>query len=144
MATLGMELGDPPNVSGWQAYYQQPSFDRIWITTDTTTKRAEIQDWMIWGWLDIPAFLETLENPGDPNLLIEEIAFLMHGIALDQNVRDGLKSILLTGQQTDGYWTSAWGQYQSDPDNVEYRSTVENRLRLMFRSMLQLSEFQLY
>ena len=67
MSEVGMEIGDPPSVSGWQAYYQEPSFDRFWINTDTITKRAIRQDGLFdWGhWVseqirihaDLPAFI---------------------------------------------------------------------------------------
>jgi len=139
----GLAVGDPPSVSGWQAYYQQPSFDKIWINSDTLIKRTRIQDYYVFAFFDIPAFVEALENPSDPNALIIESNRLLQGITLEQNVIDDLKSNLLAGQQTDDYWTTAWTLYQQEPENEEYRSTVENRLKLLFQQFLQLSEFQL-
>ena len=144
MANIGFEIGDPPSVSGWQAYYQQPGFDKIWINTDTVTKRAQYQDYVLYGSVDLTEFVATLNNPSDPNELILESALLLHGIDLDESVRNGLKDILLTGQQTDAYWTIAWEQYVNEPGNEEYRQTVVTRLQSMYRSMLQLSEFQLF
>ena len=141
---LGMELGDPPNVAGWQAYYQQPTYDKIWINTDTTTRRAEYQDWTIYDLADLPTFIDTLNDPSDPNELIRETVLLLHGIEVEQEVLDDLKANLLAGQQTDNYWTNAWLQYKNDPDNEEYRSIVVNRLRALYRPLLQLSEFQLF
>lgn len=153
LSEVGMEIGDPPSVSGWQAYYQEPSFDRLWINTDTITKRALRQDSLIhWGhWVseelrinaDLPKFIASLNNPGDPNLMIQELGLLLHGVDLSQEVIDGMKAILLSGQSTDGYWTTAWDLYINEPENSEYRTTVENRLKSMFSPLLQLSEFQL-
>ena len=143
MANKGMEIGDPPSVAGWQAYYQQPSFDKLWINTDTITKRARTQDNLLNVYLHLPAFAATLSNPGDPNELIKESAMLLHGIDLNDDVVAGLKDSLLTGQQEDYYWTTAWLQYIDDPENEEYRVTVSTRLRSMFRSFMQLSEFHL-
>lgn len=144
MADLGMELGDPPSVSGWQAYYQQPSYDKTWINTDTITKRAQYQDFMIYQLTDLPAFAQSLNNPGDPNDLIQECSLLFLGIPLDPEVSAGLKAILLGGQQGDFYWSGAWDDYTDAPTNDTYRAIVDNRLKSMFRSMLQLSEFQLF
>lgn len=153
LSELGMEIGDPPSVSGWQAYYQDPSYDKLWINTDTITKRALRQDSFIhWGhWVsenlqikaDIPKFISTLNNPGDPNLMIQELGLLLHGVVLSTEVIDGMKAILLSGQSTDAYWTTAWDLYINEPENEEYRTTVENRLKSMFSPLLQLSEFQL-
>ncbi|NQZ75134.1 MAG: DUF1800 domain-containing protein [Ekhidna sp.] len=143
MNEAGMGIGDPPSVSGWQAYYQQPIFDKIWINADTLINRAQIQDYFIYGLMDVAKFVATLPNPEDPNRLIIDSNFLLQGITLDETVISDLKTVLLAGQQTDDYWTTAWNLYQNDPENEEYRSTVENRLKQLFRQFLQLSEFQL-
>jgi len=153
MADMGMELGDRPSVAGWQAYYQTPSFDRLWINTDTVTKRAIRQDSLVyWGhWVseglqipaDLPAFIATLNAPEDPNLLLEELSTLLLGIPISQEVIDGMKTILLSGQTEDYYWTIAWEDYASNPTNEEFRSIVESRLKAMMSPFLQLSEYQL-
>ncbi len=155
MTELGMEFGDPPSVAGWQAYYQEPTYDKFWINTDTVTKRAVRQDSLIfptWGhWVhqdlqinaDLLAFIETLNNPGNPNDLIDECSLLFHGIQLSEEVKTGFKSILLSGQSDDFYWTDAWALYQLNKSNEENRGIVENRLVQFFQPFLQLGEFQL-
>jgi uncharacterized protein (DUF1800 family) len=155
MSEVGMEIGDPPSVAGWQAYYQEPSFDRFWINTDTITKRAIRQDSLIfpgWGhWVtnnlqinaDLLAFIEGLDNPSDPNELIAETNMLFHGIELSQEIKDGFKNILLSGQVDDFYWTDAWNLYLADKKNSENRLIIENRLVAFFQPFLQLAEFQL-
>lgn len=139
----GMGVGDPPSVSGWQAYYQQPNYDKIWINSDTFIKRARIQDYFVYSFFDLPAFVNLLEHPEDPNALIMESNLILQGITLDESVVNDLKSNLLAGQQLDSYWTTAWNLYHQNPEDEEYRSTVENRLRLLFQQFLQLSESQL-
>lgn len=155
MSEVGMELGDPPSVSGWQAYYQEPTFDKFWINTDTVTKRALRQDSLLfpsWGhWVseelrvygDLPRFIETLTNPSDPNVLIDECAQLLLGISLSDEIKNGFKTILLSGQIDDFYWTDAWDLYISDKSNNEYRLVVQTRLTSFFQPFLQLAEFQL-
>lgn len=153
MANWGMELGDPPSVAGWPAYYQAPQFDKAWITTDTITNRAFINDSLIfWGfWInednrqtaDLIHFLETLQRPEDPTLMLRESAQLLLGIQPSDESIQGLKAILLSGQSTDGYWTTAWLQYQSNPTDMEYKLTLINRLKPTFQRLLQLAEAQL-
>lgn len=153
MANTGMEIGDPPSVSGWPAYYQAPSFDKHWVTTDTIANRAIQSDSLIyWGFwvmedVQIPAdlirFLTVLDNPGDPNAMLQESALLLLGMELETGVLGNLKSILLSGQQTDSYWSSAWGQLMEEPDNEEYRMVVINRLKPTFQHLLQLGEAHL-
>ncbi|MDW3197425.1 MAG: DUF1800 domain-containing protein [Cytophagales bacterium] len=142
MAQAGLEIGDPPSVSGWQAYYQAPSFDKLWINTETVIRRIQYSQYNMWR-SDLTIFINSLHNPSDPNEMIREAALLLLGIELSEEVSNGLKSTLLTGQGSDEYWTFAWDQFINFPDNPDYRTTVQNRLAAMFRSMLEFGEFQL-
>ena len=142
MASMGMEIGDPPSVSGWQAYYQAPSFDKLWINTETIIRRIQYQQYLMWE-SDLTVFIGSLANPRDPNEMIRESAMLLMGITLEDEIIDGLKSLLLAGQGTDDYWTIAWDQHVNNPDNSNYQATVQIRLASMFRSMIQYGEFQL-
>ncbi len=153
MANFGLEVGDPPSVAGWPAYYQAPSFDKYWVTTDTIAARAITSDsLMYWGmWIsseltisaDLVRFLEHLENPEDPNKMLAESAELLLGIGLEKNVLDSIKSILLSGQETDAYWTTAWLELMQNPEDESYRMVVESRLKATFQHLLQLGEAQL-
>lgn len=142
MAEIGLEVGDPPSVSGWQAYYQAPNFDKLWINTETVIRRIQYSQYFMWR-SDLTVFVNSLHNPGDPNEMILESSLLLLGIELSEEVRNGLKSTLLTGQDSDEYWTFAWDQFINFPNNMDYRTTVQNRLASMFRSMLEFGEFQL-
>ncbi|MEM7297800.1 MAG: DUF1800 family protein [Bacteroidota bacterium] len=139
---LGMAVGDPPSVSGWQAYYQQPSFDKLWINSDTIINRARYQDHLIFNRMDVVKFASSLDQPSDPDELIIESNQLLQGIPLSEETISDLKSNLLVGQ-TDDYWVNAWNDYENNPENEEYRSTVTNRLQALFRQLFQLAEFQL-
>jgi hypothetical protein len=153
MANKGLEIADPPSVSGWPAYYQAPQFDKAWITTDTISSRATTSDSLVfWGfWVNrdvqIPAdlltFISTLDQPEDPNQLLVELSDLFLGIPLGTSEIDQLKTILLSGQRADHYWTDAWRDYTDDPNNAEYRSIVESRLKSLFQRLFQRGEFQL-
>lgn len=152
MANWGQEIGDPPNVAGWPAYYQVPGFDKSWVTTNTITRRISYTDVFVWWgfWsqfvvakFDKLGFAQTLTNPADPNDLIVEMIDLFLGIGLEDSVKTNLKSILLSGQAEDYYWTNAWNSYIADPDNQELKTIVETRLTYFFITFFQLAEFQL-
>lgn len=153
MSTLGMEIGDPPNVAGWPAYYQAPLFDKSWITTDTITERAVISDSMIyWGyWInndyqivaDVLSHIKGFKNPNDPNALIAEFSRLHLGIQLSESQIDTVKSILLSGQTSDYYWTGAWDEYINKPNDEAVKEIVLNRLKPAIQTMLQMGEAQL-
>lgn len=152
MNNKGMEIGDPPSVAGWPAYYQVPIFDKGWITTNTITARAlETDSIVYWGFwspveqvpADLVAFVDTLDNPGDPNQLIEQIILLLYGLDINQKAKDRFKNVLLSGQAEDYYWTDAWSTYKADPGDEVKRKTVEDRLKWMMQRVLQLAEAHL-
>ncbi|MDH3711311.1 MAG: DUF1800 domain-containing protein [Cyclobacteriaceae bacterium] len=153
MANKGLEIADPPSVSGWPAYYQAPGFDKAWITTDTISSRAITSDSLVyWGFwvyqgMQIPAdlleFVEGFTAPADPNLLLADLSELLFGTSLATNELDQLKTILLSGQREDYYWSNAWYDYENNPGNGEYKLVVENRLKSLFQRVFQRGEFHL-
>jgi uncharacterized protein (DUF1800 family) len=153
MASLGLEYGDPPNVAGWPAYYQAPVYDKSWMTSSTITTRAQLTDALLYSgfWIstemqinaDIISFVKDLDNPEDPIALIQESAVILMGFPLTESEINNLKSILLSGQSTDAYWTLAWNTYLDDPGNEENKLVVETRLRATFQRILQAGEYHL-
>jgi hypothetical protein len=67
----------------------------------------------------------------------------MHTLDVDQNQREHMKSILLSGQLNDDYWTEAWNAYIGDPDNTTKSNIISSRLSALFKYLMNLSEFQL-
>lgn len=155
MVNLQMEPGNPPNVAGWQAYYQEPQFYEIWINSDTYPKRMSMIDTFITGnfrnsgislkpdflnWVDA-----NISDPSDPNILIAELTGLLLGLDIPLSVKNAYKtSYLLTGQSTDVYWTTAWNNWKSAPTNNSYiQAAYDNRLKPLITQLLKLEEFQL-
>lgn len=153
VANLQQNIGDPPDVSGWKAYYQAPQFYEIWINSDTYPKRAQFTDGMCLSGYTFNskkimvngiAFAQTLSNPGDPNILINDVLKYLFRIDLSAASKAQIKKdILLGGQSTDGYWTDIWNTYLSQPSNTVNTTLVRNRLRDLLKYCMDLSEFQL-
>ena len=149
---LQQSLGDPPNVAGWPAYHQLPQYDKQWISTDTLPRRLQLSDYMIFVGLEStnfvakPDLIETTKqfsDPGNPVKLVEEALEWLYGMEVSQGVKLVLKSILLSGQLQDYYWTDAWNEYLADPDDPMKEQTVRFRLLGFYRYILRLEEFQL-
>lgn len=147
-----LDLGDPPHVAGWPAYYQLPMFVKHWITTSSMPRRAEFIDWILWSGistegfnsqLDVLAAVSQLPNPGDPNVLIDTVLAWLYSMEVADEFRLELKSILLSGQVSDYYWTDAWAAYAFNPDDPMARDVVHNRLQSFFHTILQQAEYQL-
>jgi len=134
-ASMGQDLGDPPNVAGWPAYYQEPQYHEIWIDTATYPIRKTAYETLgntglatnaqmytnesknIKAKIDFVGWAQKLDNPLDPNDLITEAVFLLYGVTVSQDVKDQLKTnYLLQGQVTDYYWTNAFNLYVANPN----------------------------
>lgn len=149
---LQQSIGDPPNVAGWPAYYQIPLYDKNWVTTDTLPKRLQVTDLMLLTGIpstnyaypiDVVETARQIPNVEDPNALITNTVDWLYGIEVSAAVKLVLKSILLSGQLTDSYWTVAWVEYISDPTNPMKLETVKSRLVKFYYYLIHLEEFQL-
>jgi hypothetical protein len=148
-----MGPGEPPNVAGFPAYYQEPQFHELWINSDTLPLRNEYTDGLcsqngivrngVTLQIDLLAFTQLLSNPSDPNQLIADVAALLSPNDLGSVQTAFIKSILLSGQLTDSYWTSAWNQYIAAPNNATYKNIVLTRLTSMYSYIMDLAEYQL-
>ena len=151
--TFQQNIGDPPNVAGWQPYYQEPQFHEIWINSDTYPKRNQFTDqMMLTGYtrggknikIDIIAFAKTMSNPGEPNVLINDAVMWILRMPLQQTSKDQLKKdILLSGQTQDYYWTNAWTAYIANPADTTNANIVKTRLTTLFQYLMKLAEYQL-
>lgn len=152
-ANMQQNIGDPPDVSGWKAYYQAPQFYENWINTDTLPKRNQFTDTMVQSgytfngkkiMIDAAEFCKTLPNPGDPNQLISDTTKIIYRLDISAASKAQLKTdILLGGQTSDYYWTDAWNLFISTPGNLSNATTVRTRLRDLFKYLMDLSEYQL-
>ena len=152
MVNLGLNLHDPPNVAGMPAYYQEPLFHELWITSDSLPKRNQFTDIMTnTGYsrnsfrmqFDFVAYAKTLSNPGNPNVLIDDVLKYIYRINLSPQVKQDTKvQILLSNQTSDYYWTTAWDTYIATPNPANF-TIVNTRLKDLFRYLMNLSEYQL-
>lgn len=151
-SNMQQNLADPPSVAGWPAYYQAPQFHELWINSDTLPRRNQFMNILLTSgytrngkkiFIDVLTYVNALSNPGNPNLLIRDTVTHLCAIGLTQEVIQFLKSILLSGQSTDSYWTDAWTSYKANPTNVVARNMVLSRLNSMFSYLMNLPEYQL-
>ena len=152
-ALFNQNFADPPNVSGWPSYYQEPQFYELWINSDTLPKRNRFTDTLIGSGytrsgktikIDPIAFAKKLSNPGDPNILITDSLAILYRVPLSLASRDIIKTnILLSGQAQDYYWTNAWNAYLANPTDTMSYQTVFTRLRDLYKYFMNLAEYQL-
>ena len=142
-----------PLVAGWEPYYQSPQFHELWINSVTYTERNFYTDLLIGTGdmmngttlqIDAVAFAAKLPNPGNADRLISDSLNVLIRPPLSDNTVLLLKrTILLSGQVNDQYWTNAWNAYVADPTNMEAYSLVDTRLRAFYKYLMNLPEFHL-
>jgi uncharacterized protein (DUF1800 family) len=148
---MQMNLGAPPNVAGWLAYWSA-GFHENWINADTLRRRKEFVDHVTGNWsfgysngmlVHVIDFTATLNTPSDPNLLIDEVLELVHTLPSDAAVKTELKKILLSNQVQDYYWTTAWNNYVAAPTNTTYVNVIKTRLKQLYKAILNMAEYHL-
>ncbi len=152
---LEQGLGAPPNVAGWKAYYQGPTYYQNWINSETIQRRATLLTNFLNGFtpylsgtnikIDLIAYVQQFGNAivSDPNLLVNEVVkYLLPKDILASYKTTQLKQLDLLNGQTDIYWTNAWNNYLTTPTTAN-TNLVNARLKSLFTSILQLAEFQL-
>jgi uncharacterized protein (DUF1800 family) len=153
-ANLEQGFGYVPNVSGWKAYYQDPTYYQNWINSNTIQKRAVLLNSFIDGFFagnqtnqfDPIVFVQQFSNTiiQDPDALVDVVIQYLLTVDLPPVYKSNTKvQTLLNGQVTNGYWTTAWNNYVTDPANPTYINIVTERLKALFTTVLQLAEFQL-
>jgi hypothetical protein len=153
---MQQNIGDPPNVAGWQAYYQEPQYDKLWISSDTLPKRNQFAVRMLNNGfarnnkkiaIDTVAFTKALPNPASPDALIADAIKLLFAVSVSEKDRLFIKSeILLSGltnMQSDHYWTDIWNAFIEKPEDKKNANIVINKLKSMYKYLLTRPEYQL-
>ncbi len=156
-ARMQMEIGNPPNVAGWPAYYQNPVFYELWINSDTLPRRVQLSDKLtlvngygykgyagnqLYATLDVIILAQNTSKPGTVANLISDLADFCYPIALTDLQLKYLKDTMMGGLP-DYEWGVEWDDFIAAPTDTKLRSPVENRLRGLLRAMMQLAEYQL-
>jgi uncharacterized protein (DUF1800 family) len=136
---------DPPSVSGWPAYYQEPIYYKDWINSETLKLRSRwINIFSDKSYkerntplaIDFLTVCKTFDNAPDPNSLVEEALKRLISFPASAEFKLSLKKILLSDQDQDYYWTDAWNAYLADQNNAEKKAIVERRLILMMQAIM--------
>ena len=151
----GMEFFNPDSVAGYPAYYQEPSFDRLWFSSNTLIGRYMLIENLILGKnnvdnknihakLDTVVFIEnTLDASiaSNPNTLVETLAELLYPERIDSERILYFKTFLIE-DSNDYYWSGAWNQYLNTKSASD-KNTVKVRLDALVIQMVNAPEFQL-
>jgi uncharacterized protein (DUF1800 family) len=136
-AEMQMRLFQPPDVSGWPSYYQEPMHYELWVNSNSLPKRADYTDNLISdNILDLRAFASLSSNPSNPDTLVSDVTALLLRYPLSDNSKNFVKTKFLLNNTTDNtIWTNAW--------NSNNAAVIDPALKEMFKFIMNLPEYHL-
>ena len=152
----GQQLADPPDISGWPAYRQEPVFYEAWINSTTIQTRAKSLNYyatsgyqiepfnLIHVKIDSVSFNQQFSNPGDPNTVVADFSKYLLPAQVSPKQIAIMKTKLILNLEDDSYWTRAWNAYLAAPGDAIAEATVRQRLDDLIVYIISLEEYQLY
>ena len=147
---MGQAYATPPSVAGWPAYYQEPSFSKLWVNATHMKTRFDVSAWMsIYGGIPVNGnnwkinaltFLDNLSIPSDATTVIDDICDVFSPKGVDAIQKLILKGIL-TNSLPDFEWTLQYNQYLSNLGDVTFSDPVKLRVELVLSRFFQMPEF---
>ncbi len=148
---LQQEIFSPPNVAGWKAYYQEPSYYQLWINSVTIPLRRTLTDVISYVGFDIMnerfevsglKLISELSDPYDINVILSDLNKLLMPKTLTDQQLTVLKAYVLQGLP-DFEWTVEYSEHLANPDDQELALSIENKLKLVLVTMLRMPEYYL-
>jgi hypothetical protein len=149
MAALQMDLCEPPGVAGYDATYQAPDYDRLWLNTATLPLRNGATDAFIYGQrgrggvFDSIAFVKTIPNASDAYALVDAVVERFFAVPISPGMRTTLVVDVLQQGGRDYEWTQQWEEFTANEQQQANRLAVKTKLDLFFRYIFRMAEFQL-
>ena len=147
---LGQNAGDPPGVAGWPAYYEYPSFDKLWINSELLSMRNKVTRLISYPQqaeqalqLDFIQFANRLPNPGNDHALLTDSLSLLCCIQPGTGQIAYMQKLLNAEQSAGQKWDGLWSSYQGNPSSVELQNEVTTRLQRIYVLIFMLPEFQI-
>ena len=147
-------IGDPPNVAGWPAYYVvETNFYETWMSNSTIQVKAKNLNAFTNSGVTVSgvklkvdpiAFNKQFVDAGDPNKTVANFILYLLPMDLTDTQKAYMKGRLVPMGEPDSYWTSAWNNYLANPTNATALSGVQGRLNDLVSYITSLAEYFLY
>jgi len=136
-AGMQMDLFQPPDVSGYTPYVQDPMNYELWVNSNSLPKRADYTDALVNdSVVDVRGFANLSSNPSDPDQLVADVTALLLRYPLSDTSKTYVKNnFLLNNSSDNSVWTNAW--------NSNNANVINDGLNKMFRFIMNLPEFHL-
>jgi len=150
---MGISYYHPDDVAGFPAYFQEPNYNRNWITSTNLAYRY----YMIWPFIEgiknandeILAQIDLLNwvsnsnnisNPADATVLVTELTEGLFAAQLPTERFDYFLNAVFLEDLSLYYWTNEWENYHNGGSD----EIVKALLTRLLWALMQTPEVQLY
>ncbi|MBL0911144.1 MAG: DUF1800 family protein [Bacteroidia bacterium] len=141
----GMDMYQPYDVAGYEAYYQFPMFNRCWITPNYLAERYKFFELLLGDsipginfnfvhWVKV-----NISNPADPDILLDELIELLFPVTPDAARRAFFRDDVFLDTLTLAGWQTEWNDYVNNGIDTSVRVPLER----LFIAMTQSPEYQI-
>jgi hypothetical protein len=150
---LTLNLGDPPSVAGWPAYYQPPKFHQWWVNSASLGMRKKILDYLCTPegvvfngpniMFDFMHFLSQFDCAGNADQFFEECCDLFFALPVSSTARQKLKETLISHEGAAKNWAEEWDKYNNNKEDKTAKKILESKVRAFFMKVICMPEFQM-
>ena len=148
----GLEMFAPDSVAGYQAYYQDPTYDKSWFVSSTIVSRYKLGEMLVTGRrvlsagslggvkLDSIAYLESeISSPKQAGVIMDELLpYLFPEVPSGNRRGYFLHDIFLEGLSAIN-WRIEWETYEAGGSDADVRIPIDQLIQVLLRA----PEFQL-
>jgi hypothetical protein len=141
----------PPSVAGWPAYYQEPSYSRLWLNASLIKGRFDLIDWWVRRkgikkeeqrlQVEGLKFLGNLSFPSNPVAVINDMVDVFLPKGTSESQKKVLKDVLCDGLP-DFEWTVQYNDYIANYNNPLFYDPIIKRLKETLATIFLMPEFQ--
>ena len=149
----GMTLFEPPSVSGWPAFYQEPVYDMFWLNSVTIKAKKELTESIgRWGVyfedgtnirLNLNTFINSFDNPENLDSFISQLTERFLGGPIPEKAYTRIKKSVLGDQLNENYWTVEVENYKSNPSKDNHNN-LYHRLEQFMYLLFELNEMHVH
>jgi uncharacterized protein (DUF1800 family) len=143
----GQAYLNPPSVGGWPAYYQAPSYSKLWLNSTYLKQRFDIISWFtIYKGINVDGnfykvnalnVVNGLSIPNNPVQVIQDLIDIYSPNDLELADKEALKAILTNGLP-DFEWTDQYNEYQADSGNATVSDPVRIRVEFVLNKLFKM------
>jgi hypothetical protein len=153
----GMNVFNPPSVSGWPAFYQEPVYDLFWLNSVTIKARKEFTDSASrWGLylgnqngnnihlrFNLSNFIESFHSIESVDGFLNELTDRFLGGPIPDKALTRIKNMALGDSFNENHWGEEINRFKSDPSKENHNS-LRNKISDFMHLIFQLNEIHVH